>query len=86
MPLFSLLSTHSQIVPFMENLALITALYPSGSFRKKIKMLFTSQGQSVLGKTVPSVLCTKTSGTVFPDTDRPWLVNNIYNFWTIEVS
>ena len=55
-------------------------------FRKKIKMLFTSQGQSVLGKTVPSVLCTKTSGTVFPDTDWPWLVNNIYNFWTIEVS
>ena len=70
----------------MENLALITALYPSGSFRKKIKMLFTSQGQSVLGKTVPSVLCTKTSGTVFPNTDQPWLVNNIYNFWTIEVS
>ena len=27
-------------------------------FRKKIKMLFTSQGRSVLGKTVPSVLCT----------------------------
>ena len=86
LPLFSLLSTRSQIVPFMENLALITALYPSGSFRKKIKMLFTSQSQSVLGKTVPSVLCTKTSSTVFPDTDRPWLVNNIYNFWTIEVS
>ena len=49
----------------MENLAVITALNHSGSFRnhllgfrKKIKMLFTSQGRSVLGKTVPSVLCT----------------------------
>ena len=49
----------------MENLAVITALHYSGSFcdhllgfRQKIKMLFTSQGQSELGKTVPSVLCT----------------------------
>ena len=49
----------------MENLAVLTAFYHSGSFRnhllgfgKKIKMLFTSQGRSVLGKTVPSVLCT----------------------------
>ena len=48
----------------MENLAVITAFYHSGSFRnhllgfqKKIKMLFTSQGRSVLGKTMPSVLC-----------------------------
>ena len=46
----------------MENLAVITALYHSGSFqnhslglKKKIKMLFTSHGRSVLGKTVPSV-------------------------------
>ena len=46
---------------------------------EKIKMLFTSLGRSVLGKTVPSVLSTalglrpravsKTSGTVFPNTD-----------------
>ena len=49
--------------------------------RKKIKMLFTKLGRSVLGKTVPSVLSTdlglrpravsKTSGTVFPNTDLP---------------
>ena len=31
---------------------------PFVRFWKKIKMLFTSQGRSVLGKTVPSVLCT----------------------------
>ena len=46
----------------MENLAVLTAFYDSGSFRnyllgfgKKIKMLFTSQGRSVLGKSVPEV-------------------------------
>ena len=56
--------------------SVITALYRSGcfrshlsGFRKKIQILFTSQGRSVLGKTVPSVLCTKASGTVFPNTD-----------------
>ena len=47
----------------MENLAVITALYHSGSLRNyllsfgKKKMLFTSQGRSVSGKTVPFVLC-----------------------------
>ena len=43
-------------------------------------MLFTSQGQSVLGKTVPSVLCTvsKTSGTVFPNTDLPSSEQHIF--------
>ena len=47
----------------MENLAVIAALYHSDSFRnhflgflEKMKMLFTSQGPSVLGKTVPSIL------------------------------
>ena len=66
----------------MENLAVITALYHSGSFRnhllgfRKKKVLFTSEGRSVLGKTVPS------------EYPRPWaqffpvrtsrLVNNIY--------
>ena len=50
-------------------------------YRKKMKMLFTSQGRSTLGKTVPSILCaalslwprvvSKTSGTVFPNTDLP---------------
>ena len=38
---------------------------------KKIKMLFTNLGRSLLGKTVPSVFSTKTSGTVFPNTDLP---------------
>ena len=68
----------------MENLGVIVALYHSGSFgnhllafRKKIKMLFTSQGWSVLGKTVPSFLFTNTSGTVFPIRTSD-LVNNIY--------
>ena len=51
-------------------------------------MLFTGLGRSVLGKTVPSVSSTalglrpravlETSGTVFPNTDRPRPVNNIY--------
>ena len=36
-------------------------------------MLFTGLGRSVLGKTVP-----ETEGTVFPNTDRPRPVNNIY--------
>ena len=53
-------------------------------------MLFTGLGRSVLGKTVPSVSSTalglrpravlETSGTVFPNTDRPRPVNNIYIF------
>ena len=44
-----------------------------------------------MGKTVPEVLDTtqgrrpkavhKTEGTVFPNTDRPWLVNNISIFF-----
>ena len=47
----------------MEDLAVITPLNHLGSFGKnfvkfrgKVKMLFTSLGWSVLGKTVPSVL------------------------------
>ena len=74
-----------EIVQFVANPAMITGLNCSGlshAFRcvvEKIKMLFTSLGRSVLGKTVPSVLSTalglrpravsKTSGTVFPNTD-----------------
>ena len=44
-----------------------------------------------MGKTVPEVLDTargrkpravhKTEGTVFPNTDRHWLVNNIFIFF-----
>ena len=44
-----------------------------------------------MGKTVPEVLDTtrgrrpkavhKTEGTVFSNTDRPWLVNNIFIFF-----
>ena len=71
--------THSEIVNFMEDLAVITAL--SCSFEKnfvkfmgKIKMLFTSLGRSVFGKT--SFFSTAwglllASGTVFPNTDLP---------------
>ena len=58
----------------MVDLAVITAWTHPGSIlwkislgsRKKIKMSFAILGQSVLGKTVPSVL-----GTVFPNTDLP---------------
>ena len=75
-----------EIVQFVANLAMITTLKCSGlshAFRCVVEknMLFTSLGQSVLGKTVPSVLSTtlglrpravsKTSGTVFPNTDLP---------------
>ena len=53
----------------MVDLAVITALIHSGSLgknfvkfmEKKFKMLFTSLGRSVLGKTVPSVLSTALS-------------------------
>ena len=56
--------------------------------RASINMLnicYSPDGRFVLGKTVPSVLDTargprpravhKTEGTVFPNTNRPWLVN-----------
>ena len=70
---------HSKVVQFLEDLDVITALNHSGSFgnnlvnfeKKKMKMLFTSLGRSVFGKTVPSVL-----NTVFPNTDRR-LANNM---------
>ena len=52
---------------------------------------YSPAGRSVLGKTVPEVLDTalglrpravlKTEGTVFPNTDRPRLVNNILIFF-----
>ena len=52
---------------------------------------YSPAGRSVLGKTVPEVLDTdrgrrpravlKTEGTVFPNTDRPRLVNNIFIFF-----
>ena len=59
----------------MKDLAVITALNHSGYFEKNfvefknmLKMLFTSQGRSVKGKTLPSF---KTSGKVFPNMDLP---------------
>ena len=64
-----------EIVQFVANLAMITVLKCSGlshAFRcvvESIKMLFTSLGRSVSGKTVPSDLSTNTSGTVIPNTD-----------------
>ena len=52
---------------------------------------YSPAGRSVLGKTVPEVLDTtrgrrpravlKTEGTVFPNTDQPRLVNNIFIFF-----
>ena len=72
-------------------------------FMKKTELLFTGLGRSVLGKTMPSVLSTargrrlravlKTSGIVFPNTDRPRRANNIYmctwnrteSYWPCEV-
>ena len=50
---------------------------PFVKFWKKIKMLFTSQGRSVLGKSVPSVLYPRPRAQFFPiRTSR--LANNIY--------
>ena len=56
-----------------------------------INIGYSPAGRSVLGKTVPEVLDTsrgrrpgaviKTEGTVFPNTDRPRLVNNIFIFF-----
>ena len=78
----------------MEDLAVITALNHSGSFGtnfvkfKEKKILFTSLGRSVLGKTVPPVLSAslglrpwavfKTSGAVFLDSGLPAGEENIY--------
>ena len=52
---------------------------------------YSPAGRSVLGKTVPEVLdpargrrpraVLKTEGTVFPNTDRPRLVNDIFIFF-----
>lgn len=67
----------------MEDLAIITALLVQVLFASiiyyirfaiKIKMLFTSLGQSIMKRTVPSVLRTteariETFGTVFPNTN-----------------
>ena len=54
----------------------------------KLYICYLPAGRSVLGKTVPEILNTargrrpravfKTSGTVFPNTDRPRPANNIY--------
>ena len=56
-------------------------------------MLFTGLGRSVLGKTVPEVSSTargrrpravlETEGTVFPNTDRPRPVNEIFIYFLI---
>ena len=55
-----------------------------------INIGYSRARRSVLGKTVPEVLYTargprpravlKTEGTVFPNTDQPRLVNNIFIF------
>ena len=55
-----------------------------------INICYSPAGRSLSGKTVPEVLSAargrrprtvlKTDGTVFPNTDRPRLVNNIFFF------
>ena len=45
---------------------------------------YSPDGRSVLGKTVPGLgylYRHKTEGTVFPNTDRPWLVNNFFIYF-----
>ena len=80
-----------EIVQFVANLAMITALKCSGlshAFRcvvEKTKMLFTSLGQSVLAKSVPSVLSTglgrypRPQAQFFPIRTSQ-LVNNLYRY------
>ena len=61
-------------------------------FNGKIHICYSPAGRSVLGKTVPEVLDTargrrpravlKTEGIVFPNMDRPRLVNNIFIFFS----
>ena len=53
-----------------------------------IYICYLPGGRSVLGKTVPEVLSLAiltTEGTVFPNTDRPRLVNNVFIFsrWSL---
>ena len=55
-----------------------------------IYICYSPDGRSVVGKTVPEVLDTargrrpkavhKAEGTIFPNTDRLWLMNNIFIF------
>ena len=67
-----------------KNAMVIRAVKISCS-RNNINTCYSPAGRSVLGKTVPqskskprAVL--KTKGTVFPNRDRLWLVNNISIF------
>ena len=56
-----------------------------------VNICYLPGGRSVLGKTVPEVLSMargrrprailKTEGTVFPNTDRPRPVNNVFIFF-----
>ena len=56
-------------------------LQPFVRFQKKIKMSFTSQGWSALGKTVPSVLHPRPQAQFFPKTSH--LVKLC--FWMIQI-
>ena len=47
----------------------------------RIYICYLPVGSSVLGETVPEVLSTE--GTVYPNTDRPRLVNNIFIFFLL---
>lgn len=92
LPLFSLPSTCSKIVPFLEDLVVITALSHSGSFGKHFfcfrkKKLFTSLGWSVsIGKNC--ALCLAYGLGWYPRPQAQFfliqtshLVNNIYIFY-----
>ena len=49
-----------------------------------IYICYSTAGRSVLGKTVPEVSSTargETEGTVFPNTERPRPVNNIFIYF-----
>ena len=83
LPLFSLPSTCSKIVPFIEDLVVITALSHSGSFGKHFfcfrkKKVFTSLGQSVsIGKNCALCLAyglgwyPRPQAQYLPNTDLP---------------
>ena len=80
---------HFNITLSSRKLALLASL--SHLKLKRIYICYSPAGRSVLGKTVPEVLSTargrrpravlETEGTVFPNTDRPRPVNNVFIYF-----
>ena len=68
-------------------------ILPAHGASHLINICYSPAGRSVLGKTVPEVSSTargrrpravlETEGTVFPNTDRPGPVNNIFIYFLI---